>query len=120
MAGGPASRILVVEDDASLAESITAGLMDEGFAVGHASDGNTAWQTIQTAGWELIILDWWLPGQDGLAILRRYRDGGGVTPVLFLTAAMRSVTASGGLTAAPMITCANHLPSRSCWCAFVP
>jgi DNA-binding response OmpR family regulator len=77
---------LVVEDDASLAESITTGLMDEGFAVGHAPDGDSAWQTIQTAGWELIILDWWLPGQDGLTILRRYRDGGGDTPVLFLTA----------------------------------
>lgn len=86
MPGGPMSRILLVEDDASLAESITTGLMDEGFAIGHAPDGDTAWQAIQTAGWELIILDWWLPGQDGLTILRRYRDGGGGTPVLFLTA----------------------------------
>jgi len=77
---------LVVEDDASLAESITTGLMDEGFAVGHAPDGNSAWQAIQTTEWDLIILDWWLPGQDGLTLLRRYRDSGGTTPVLFLTA----------------------------------
>lgn len=86
MLGDQVSRILVVEDDASLAESITIGLMDEGFTVGHAGDGKTAWQSIQTSGWELIILDWWLPGQDGLTILRRYRNGGGDTPVLFLTA----------------------------------
>src|SRR5271157_5518429 len=80
------SRILVVEDDASLAGSITTGLIDEGFAIEHAPDGNTAWQAVRSAGWDLVILDWWLPGQDGLTILRRYRDGGGATPVLFLTA----------------------------------
>ena len=86
MPGVSAGRILVVEDDASLAESITTGLMDEGFAVGHAADGGTAWRVIETGGWELIILDWWLPGQDGLTILQRYRAGGGSVPVLFLTA----------------------------------
>ena len=86
MPGGPISRVLVVEDDASLAESIITGLMDEGFSVEHAPDGNTAWQAVRSAGWDLVILDWWLPGQDGLTILRRYRDGGGTTPVLFLTA----------------------------------
>lgn len=85
MPGGPISRVLVVEDDASLAESIITGLMDEGFSVEHAPDGNTAWQAVRSAGWDLVILDWWLPGQDGLTILRRYRDGGGTTPVLFLT-----------------------------------
>ena len=60
--GGQTSRILVVEDDASLAEAVTTGLMDEGFTVSHSADGDTAWQAIQTSSWELIILDWWLPG----------------------------------------------------------
>ncbi len=36
--------------------------------------------------WDLVILDWWLPGQDGLEVLRGYRHEGGTTPVLFLTA----------------------------------
>lgn len=86
MNSGPINRILVVEDDPSLAESVITGLLDEGFAVEHAPDGNTAWQTIRATGWDLVILDWWLPGKDGLSILRRYRDGGGDRPVLFLTA----------------------------------
>ncbi len=60
--------------------------MDEGFAVSHAPDGQTAWQAIQTDEWDLILLDWWLPGQDGLTILRSYRNRGGAAPVLFLTA----------------------------------
>ena len=36
--------------------------------------------------WDLIVLDWWLPGEDGLSVLRRFRQSGGVAPVLFLTA----------------------------------
>jgi len=83
---GRMSRILVVEDDASLAGSIMTGLIDEGFAIEHDPDGNTVWQAVRSVGWDLVILDWWLPGQDGLTILRRYRDGSGITPVLFLTA----------------------------------
>ena len=86
MLGGQASRILVVEDDASLAEAVTTGLMDEGFTVSHSADGQSAWLALESAEWELIILDWWLPGQDGLTILQRYRGRGGTAPVLFLTA----------------------------------
>ncbi len=51
MLGEPASQILVVEDDASLAESIITGLMDEGFAVSYVPNGNAAWQAIQTTEW---------------------------------------------------------------------
>ncbi len=86
MPGGQASRILVVEDDASLAEAVTTGFMDEGFTVSHTPDGELAWLALESSDWELIILDWWLPGQDGLTILSRYRESGGTAPVLFLTA----------------------------------
>jgi DNA-binding response OmpR family regulator len=41
---------------------------------------------MQSGPWDLIILDWWLPGPDGLSLLRRYRQAGGEAPVLFLTA----------------------------------
>jgi two-component system copper resistance phosphate regulon response regulator CusR len=79
-------RVLVVEDDASLAGSLVCGLTDEGFAVDHAIDGNTASQALQTGTYDLVILDWWLPGRDGLEVLREYRRDAGTTPVLFLTA----------------------------------
>jgi DNA-binding response OmpR family regulator len=80
------SRILVVEDDASLAESIVGGLAEEGFGVAHAADGDDAWEALRSGGWDLVILDWWLPGRDGLSVLRHHREEGGTTPVLFLTA----------------------------------
>ena len=80
------SRILVVEDDASLAQSIVGGLSDEGFTVAHAADGDAAREALRVGDWDLVILDWWLPGPDGLAVLKGYRRAGGTTPVLFLTA----------------------------------
>jgi DNA-binding response OmpR family regulator len=80
------ARILVVEDDSSLAESIVAGLLDEGFAVGHAADGDAASEALRSGEWDLMVLDWWLPGPDGLEVLRKHRSDGGNTPALFLTA----------------------------------
>ncbi len=79
-------RILLVEDDASLARSIVDGLSDEGFTVAHAVDGDAARDALRADLWDLVILDWWLPGQDGLEVLKGHRSEGGSTPVLFLTA----------------------------------
>ena len=81
-----ATRVLLVEDDASLARSIVDGLSDEGFTVAHALDGDAAREALRAGDWDLVILDWWLPGPDGLAILEGHRREGGTTPVLFLTA----------------------------------
>jgi DNA-binding response OmpR family regulator len=79
-------RVLLVEDDASLARSIVDGLTEEGFAVGHAADGDAAVRALRAGDWDLVILDWWLPGTDGLEVLEGHRREGGNTPVLFLTA----------------------------------
>ncbi len=79
-------RILVIEDEAAIADFIVRGLREEGFTVSHAADGEDAWHALQGGGWDVILLDWWLPGPDGLTLLRRYRQAGQTTPVLFLTA----------------------------------
>ena len=79
-------RILIVEDEAELADFIVRGLREEGFAVEHAADGERGWEAMQFGTWDLIVLDWWLPGEDGLTVLRRFRRSGGAAPVLFLTA----------------------------------
>jgi DNA-binding response OmpR family regulator len=79
-------HVLLVEDDASLARSIVEGLSEEGFAVAHAADGDTALEALRAGEWDLVILDWWLPGKDGLEVLMGHRREGGTTPVLFLTA----------------------------------
>jgi two-component system copper resistance phosphate regulon response regulator CusR len=79
-------RILIVEDEAELADFVVRGLREEGFTVVHAADALEAWDSMGQGLWDLIVLDWWLPGEDGLSLLRRFRTSGGVAPVLFLTA----------------------------------
>jgi DNA-binding response OmpR family regulator len=79
-------RVLLVEDDASLARAIVDGLSDDGFTVAHAADGEAAREALRSADWDLVILDWWLPGSDGLTVLQDHRREEGNTPVLFLTA----------------------------------
>jgi two-component system copper resistance phosphate regulon response regulator CusR len=79
-------RILIVEDEEELADFIVRGLREEGFTVEHAADAEQARAALQSGSWDLVVLDWWLPGEDGLAVLRRFRGSGGAAPVLFLTA----------------------------------
>jgi two-component system copper resistance phosphate regulon response regulator CusR len=79
-------RLLVVEDEPELADFMIRGLREEGFTVAHAADGAAALDALLGPTWDLVVLDWWLPILDGLAVLRSYRDTGGAAPVLFLTA----------------------------------
>jgi two-component system copper resistance phosphate regulon response regulator CusR len=79
-------RILVIEDEAALADFLLRGLREEGFVVEHAADGEDGWHALETQSWDLVLLDWRLPGTDGLTLLRRFRQRDQNTPVLFLTA----------------------------------
>jgi two-component system copper resistance phosphate regulon response regulator CusR len=79
-------RILIVEDEPDLADFVVRGLREEGFSAEHAADGESAFAAMGSGAWDLIVLDWWLPGENGLDVLRRYRGSGGAAPVLFLTA----------------------------------
>lgn len=79
-------RILIVEDEAELADFVVRGLREEGFTVEHAADGDLGWAAMRSGDWDLIVLDWWLPGEEGLSLVKRYRGSGGTAPVLFLTA----------------------------------
>jgi two-component system copper resistance phosphate regulon response regulator CusR len=79
-------RILVVEDEAEIADYLVRGLREENFTVERAADGDEGWHHLSTGEWDLILLDWWLPGRDGLTLLRQFRQTNRTTPVLFLTA----------------------------------
>jgi two-component system, OmpR family, copper resistance phosphate regulon response regulator CusR len=79
-------RVLVIEDDEEIADFLVRGLREEGFTVERAADGDDGWHALEHGSWDLVVLDWWLPGPDGLTLLRRFRQAGHETPVLFLTA----------------------------------
>lgn len=76
----------MVEDEPAIADSLVRGLREEGFTVEHEADDEGAWLALRAGGWDLVLLDWWLPGADGFEVLRRLRQGDRRTPVLFLTA----------------------------------
>ena len=79
-------RILLIEDEDEIADFVVRGLREEGFVVERAGDGRDGWHQLKTGAWDVVLLDWWLPVTDGLALLRRFRQQNQVTPVLFLTA----------------------------------
>lgn len=79
-------RILVVEDEHRIANSIKKGLEQEHFAVDVAYSGSDGWDLAEGEEYDLIILDLMLPGMDGLEICRKLRRAGINTPVLMLTA----------------------------------
>lgn len=80
------NRILVIEDEANIADYLVTGLREEGYVVEHAPDGVVGWDRLQDRAWDVVLLDWWLPGEDGLTLLRRFRERDRRTPVLLLTA----------------------------------
>jgi two-component system OmpR family response regulator len=85
-ADGAPVRVLVVEDEVSLAELLTMALRYEGWEVRSAGDGLAAVRTAREFGPDLVVLDIMLPDIDGLEVLRRLRAGTPTLPVLFLTA----------------------------------
>ena len=79
-------RILVVEDDEEIADFVVRGLREEGYTVERAADGDDGRHALRSGAWDVVLLDWSLPGEDGLSLLRRFRQAGHEAPVLFLTA----------------------------------
>ena len=79
-------RILVIEDEPRIADFLVRGLREEGYAVEHAADGRAGAAALAQGPWDLVLLDWWLPGEDGIQLLQRFRRTNRNTPVLFLTA----------------------------------
>src|ERR1041385_7257983 len=79
-------RILLVEDEARIAGRLAAALTEAGYAVDRASDGEKAEFLGSTEGYDAAVLDLGLPKIDGLTVLKRWRDAGGASPVLVLTA----------------------------------
>ena len=79
-------RILVVEDEHAIADFIGRGLESEGYSVTCVRDGIEGEALAMTGRFDLLVLDWMLPGRSGLEILGTFRKGDRSTPVILLTA----------------------------------
>ena len=79
-------RLLIVEDDAKTARALESGLQSEGFSVVLAHTGEEGFFLLSSESFDLIVLDWMLPGRDGIEILKAARARGTQIPVLLLTA----------------------------------
>jgi two-component system response regulator QseB len=79
-------RLLLVEDDPMIGESVGQGLRQDGFSVDWARDGGAAELALDTKVYDLLLLDLGLPKKDGLDVLKTMRRRGNKMPVLIITA----------------------------------
>ena len=78
-------RILIIEDDQAILKLLQRGLAYEGYTVDTATDGRSGLILARDHTPDVVILDWMLPGMDGLEVCHRLRQGGSI-PILMLTA----------------------------------
>lgn len=78
--------LLLIEDEKRLAESLKAGLQEEGFQVDIAPDGFQGEEMAVANAYDALIVDWRLPGQDGKTVVEHVREAGRQMPIIMLTA----------------------------------
>ncbi|MGH9830189.1 MAG: response regulator, partial [Blastocatellia bacterium] len=75
-------RVLLVEDDRNMAGLLQKGLEEDHHIVSLALDGRAGLELGESYQFDVIVLDWMLPGLDGLEVARRLRRGGKAAPIL--------------------------------------
>jgi two-component system copper resistance phosphate regulon response regulator CusR len=79
-------RVLIIEDDEKTARALASGLERGGFSTAMAHSGEEGFSLLNAETFDLVVLDWMLPGRSGIEILKTLRSRGNKTPVLLLTA----------------------------------
>lgn len=79
-------RILVVEDEVGISDFLKQGLEEESFEVTVASDGKRGLELALSKKFDLLLLDWMLPGMQGIELMKLFRKEDLITPIIFLTA----------------------------------
>ena len=79
-------RLLLVEDDDMIAETVLGAMRRSGYAIDWAEDGRAAELSLGNGVYDLVLLDLGLPKKDGIDVLNAYRKNGGAAPVIILTA----------------------------------
>lgn len=83
---GTSMRILIIEDDQSVADYIVKGMKESGHSIDHAADGQVGLDLALNEKYDLFVVDRMLPHVDGLTIIRKMRESGVSSPVLVLSA----------------------------------
>jgi DNA-binding response OmpR family regulator len=91
-------RVLLIEDDRKAAKLLAKGLQEEGFVVDVAATGEAGEEQAAVNEYDVIVLDWLLPGKDGLAVCQALRARDLSTPILMLTARGSLTDRVNGLT----------------------
>lgn len=79
------AKLLVVEDDPQLANQVVDWLTEQGYQVERVATGEDALQLLSNFKYDVLLLDWNLPGLSGLELLKRHRQSGGMSLALFIT-----------------------------------
>jgi len=79
------AKVLLIDDDVNLAELLKPALESEGWTVELAFNGSDGLQLMQNFRYDIVLLDWQMPGMSGIEVLDRYRAEGGDMAVIFLT-----------------------------------
>lgn len=80
------AKVLIVDDDKDTRELVRDILLQERHGVDCCSSADEAWDFIKTYNYDVLIFDWEMPGMTGPELLQKYRQSGGATPVIMLTA----------------------------------
>lgn len=91
------AKILIVEDETDLSEPVRAYLEHEHHLVEVVSDGQEAVERLRFYKYDVIVLDWLLPGLSGIEVCKAFRAAGGTTPILMLTSRKQTQDKIAGL-----------------------
>ena len=78
--------ILIAEDETKMAAFISKALQEEGFAIARVTNGDDALETLMQGTFDVAVLDIMMPGRDGLSVVKMYRERGGRTPIILVSA----------------------------------
>ena len=95
----PLAKVLLVEDDQEMSEVLLQTLSKRGFTVQIASDGKAALSYLKVNKYDVIVLDWMMPGLSGVDVCRSLRSAGDPTPIMMLTARTSDDDVTTGLDA---------------------
>jgi two-component system response regulator PhoP len=93
------AKILLVEDDTRLSDPLVRWMTVEGHQIDLMESGERALEALKSNHYDVIVLDWGLPGISGLDVVKQYRESGGLTPIIFLTGKIEVASKKVGLDA---------------------